>query len=92
MITKEDLEKMPKGTVFAQGELPDGPDGINMTTSGRMLRWVAVRGAVPDWAIYCHFAENTWEYIRSVGDKVHDEENIRRCVDVDDTAMKMYRH
>jgi len=33
-----------------------------------------------------------WEKIRKVGDKIHSEQSIRKLVDCDDEALKMYRH
>ena len=82
---------MPKGHIFAKGELVDSPLGINITNSGQMLRWVACRGDIPDWAIYCAPANWDWERVRKVGDKVRDKANIKNCVNVDDEALKMYR-
>ena len=91
MITVQDLKDMSKGFVFAKGELQDNAQGINMTGSGKTLRWIAVRGQIEDWAIYCGWHDWDWEYIRSNGDKVHSVLNIRNCVNVDDEAMEMYR-
>lgn len=57
----DDLKKMPSGTIFAKGELPDSSDGINMNSTGRMLRWIAKRGdGYWDWAIYCWWADNPY--------------------------------
>jgi hypothetical protein len=90
-ITAEDIKELVPG-IFATGVALDNPYGIHMTGSGKTLRWVAVRGGAPDWKIYCHFAEKTQEEIASNGDKVHDEETIRRLVPCTDEALKMYRH
>jgi hypothetical protein len=91
MITLQDLKDMPKHYIFAKGELPDNPQGINIDNTGQTLRWVACRGDIYDWAIYCAPADWDWERIRTNGDKVRQIENIRNCVNVDDEAMKMYR-
>lgn len=57
-LTADTLMNMPDGIVFAKGELPDSPDGINMTGSGKMLRWIAKRGnGYHDWCIYCYWAK-----------------------------------
>ena len=78
--------------IFAKGEIIDSPDGINMMNSGKQLKWVAVRGYIHDWAIYCHLADCSYKYIRDFGDKVHSKETIRKIVPCDDEAFKMYRH
>ena len=57
-----------------------------------MIRWIAVRGQIHDWKIYCLWADQDWEEIKRVGDKIHDDETIRRLVPCDDEAFKMYRH
>ena len=74
---------------------------------GRMLRWMAKKGGGNDWAIYCYWAktghpfgddneasaewETYWDYIRVHGDKVKDDRNIRKCVNVSDEVMRLYR-
>jgi hypothetical protein len=91
MITMKDLKDMPKGHVFARGELIDSPQGINIMNSGQMLRWVACRGDIADWAIYCAPASWDYEEVKRVGDKVRDKTNIKNCVNVDDEVMGVYR-
>lgn len=90
-LSVEALKAMPKGTVFARGEMEDSPYGLNMTGSGKMLRWIAKRGDIHDWAIYTHWAINPWEYIAERGDKVRDPHNIKRLIPCDDDAFDMYR-
>jgi len=46
MLTLEDLKNLEPNTIFAKGIIVDSPEGINMARSGKMLRWVAVRGSV----------------------------------------------
>lgn len=91
MLTLKMLEDMGQG-IFAQGEAEDSPNGINMTNSGKMLRWVACRGGIPDWAIYCLFADSDWEEVIRVGDKVHSKGHIRKLVPCDDEAFSKYRY
>jgi hypothetical protein len=93
MLDVQMLEVMPGGTRFATGESTDNPAGINMTNSGKGLRWVAVRGFGPlDWAIYIHWDTSDIEYIARHGDKVHSDKNIRALVPCDDVAFAAYRH
>ena len=90
MITLKELKKMKPG-IFARGEVVDSPLGANMTNSGRQLRWVAVRGGFEDWAIYCHWAENSWDWIKDNGDKIHNREVVKRLIPCDSKALDMYR-
>ena len=83
---------MKPSTIFLKGTMVDSPDGINMGNTGKQLRWLAVRGGIHDWAIYCHLADKDWDFIRTQGNKVGGEENIKRLVPCDDEAFKMYRH
>jgi hypothetical protein len=66
-LTLQDLKELAPNSIFASGEILDNPEGVNMTGSGKMLRWVAVRGGIHDWAIYCHFADKTKEWIKNHG-------------------------
>lgn len=90
-LTVKQLEEMEPG-IFLNGEIIDSSEGINMSNSGRMLRWVAVRGYIADWAIYCHWADKNWDWVKARGDKVYDEKNIRKLVSCTDEAFKKYRY
>lgn len=92
LLTKAEFDKLPVGQVFATGVLPNSPDGIFMTRDGGELRWVAKKGWGYDWAIYCHWADKTPEWIRDHGDKVHNDEYIKRCVPCTDEVLNLYRH
>ena len=92
ILMLQDLKDMRPGTIFAKGETIDSPEGINMINSGKMLRWLAVRGGIHDWAIYCHFADKSFEWIRDHGDKVHAENHIRKLCPCNNEAFEMYRH
>ena len=92
MLTIEKLKEMQPDTIFASGIEFDDIAGINATGSGQELRWVAVRGGIWDWAIYYHESSHTNEWIKSYGDKVYAERTIRKLVECDDEAFKMYRY
>lgn len=92
MITLSDLKMMKPGHLIAQGVEVDGPEGINMTASGRKLRWAAFRGGIHDWTIYCHWEWMDVQYIHDHGDKVMSEATIRKLVPCDDEAFGMYRY
>lgn len=91
ILTLEDLKAMEPNTIFATGCIEDKPLGLNMGNSGKMLRWVAVRGGIWDWTIYVLFADKSEYEIKSNGDKVYSKEHIRRLVPCDDESFAMYR-
>ena len=90
-LTLDALKKMKPGR-FVSGLAIDSPRDINMTGSGKVLRWVAVRGEYHDWAIYTHWESKTEVQIMQYGDKVGNESNIRKLVPCTDEAFKMYRY
>jgi len=92
MLTLQQLNDMAPGTTIATGTVSDNAVGVNMTNSGKLLRWVAVCGGANDWAIYIYWAEADEEYIRQQGDKVINKENIKKLVPCDDEAFKRYRY
>lgn len=92
MLTLKMLQQMPENTIFATGVLVDDKDGLFMANTKKELRWVAVRGGIADWSIYCHFADRNIEWIRHYGDKVYDENNIKRCIEADEEALAYYRY
>ena len=92
MLTLKKLKEMKPHTIFAKGKKYDDASGINMTRSGKLLKWVAVRGDIHDWAIYCDWANKSWEDVKDLGNKVTLERNIRKLVECDDGSFKMYRY
>jgi hypothetical protein len=91
ILTLQMLKDMKPG-VFAKGEIIDGPEGINIMNTKRMLRWVASRGKIYDWAIYVLFADRDWQEVKDFGDKIFIDENIRKLVPCDDEAIAVYRY
>ena len=91
ILTYEKFRELAPGAVFAKGILPDNSTGLNMTGSGNMLKWVAVKGWAQDWCVYTHWADNDFEFIESSGDKVESEDNIQNAVPCDEEVMNRYR-
>ena len=91
-LTVNKLKAMKPGTIFAMGEIVDNENGINMAGTGNLLHWVAARGGIHDWAIYCSLIDMDCEGVRRCGDKVTLESHIKKLVPCDDAAFKMYRH
>lgn len=92
MLTLQMLEAMPSGTIFAQGKIVDSPKGINMDNTGQLLSWVAKKGGGDDWAIYCHFADHSIDYIVHHGNKVTSKQNILTLVPCNEEALERYRY
>lgn len=76
---------------MGRGTVIDGPNGINMARTGKLMRWVAIKGHGPDWAIYLHLAIHPEWWIIEQGDKVGMESNIRKLVDCTDEVYARYR-
>jgi len=93
MLTLEKLKAMQPNEVIDCGIAPNSPEGIFMTDSniGKELLWVAKRGRIHDWTIYCHWKEKGMQYVLDCGDKITSKANIQKLVLCDDEAFKMYR-
>lgn len=90
-FTLQDLIDLHPDQIFAKGEMIDSAEGINISNTGQMLKWIAKKGAVNDWAIYCHFATADDLFILRLGTKVTDKSNIRKCVPCTDNVLSKYR-
>lgn len=92
MLTLQKLKDMTPFEIFASGTVSDNSNGINMSNSDKLLKWVACRGQIHDWAIYIYWDGFSDEYIHDSGDKVNDDHNIKKLVPCDDEAFAMYRY
>jgi len=93
MLTLKQLKNMKPG-IFAQGEVIDGPGGANIANTGKIIKWVAVRGQIHDWAIYAdnpYCPQIDYKGVAAMGDKIHDREIIKKLVPCDKGALEMYR-
>ncbi len=92
MMTIEQFEQIPAGEVFRKGEIKDDATGYNATGSGKMLKFVAVKGGSGfDWAIYVGWSDWGYERIREGGDKVRGEKNITNIVGCTPAVLARYR-
>ena len=91
ILTYEKFREFSPGMVFAKGILPDDHTGLNMTGSGKMLKWIAVKGWAQDWCIYTHWADYDYDYVKDSGDKVLSESNIYNAVPCDEDTLNCYR-
>jgi len=92
MLTIKQLKEMNPDTIFAKGEtsVEDYWDVLKEM----QVRWIAVRGGIHDWAIYYQLADKNWEDVDIAhrGEKMHNEESIKKCVPCDNESFDMYRH
>jgi len=87
MLTLEELEKMGECSIIGSGVV-DNP-GLHK----HPVRWVAVRGMAPDWAIYFHHAVMSVEEVMREGDKiVFYKDLIRELVPCTDEVFARYRY
>ena len=71
IISVEYLEAIPAHEIFAAGIARDGVDGIRVARiEGKLLKWVAVRGGIADWAVYVGEIHHSFIDIQHNGDKV----------------------
>ena len=91
MLTIDQFNLIPAGKMFYTSTVSDNIHGINMSASDRLLRFVAVKGHVDDWAVYCLWADHPADYICEVGDKVRHRQHIGHCVPCDDEVFARYR-
>ena len=120
MITLQQLKDMTPDTIFASGtglivhpwfnsgcpNLVDEQGKPNEHGHYVLVKWVAIRGYIHDWAIYHSLDANlepsdylggfqhlmaSDQQVADYGAKLHDRETIKRFVPCDDEALEMYR-
>lgn len=118
MLTLQDLRDMPPNTLFASGIgfiiHPWFNDATKVSKGGSleedglhtMVRWVALRGGIEDWAIYHSMDANltqadyfnsqdhlecSLEQIARGGAKLRDRNNIQQLVPCTSEALALYR-
>lgn len=90
MLTLQKLKDMEPG-IFERGLTIDNRSGVNLANTDQVLRWVATRGGIHDWAIYAGPEDWSEERVRDYGDKVHNRDNVQKLVPCDEEALEMYR-
>jgi hypothetical protein len=95
MLTLQQLKEMKPGTIFAKGFFIDSPEAVNVANTGKLCKFVAVRGDIHDWTIYTdnpHDPRSDMNDVAEYGDKLHNLNYVKKLVKCDDEALKMYRH
>ena len=92
MITQQVFDSIKEDEVFATGYSIDSPEGANMSNSGKVLKWLAAKGFGGDFAVYVAFANESWDYVESNGDKVCNIQNLKKLLSCSDEVWKKYRY
>jgi len=95
-LTVERLDQMAPGQTISRGFVQDHDMACNITgeNTGKILKWIAVRGDIHDWAIYCESPYNPYSRfgeVRDYGDKIRDRAIIKKLQPCTDEALKLYR-
>ena len=79
-------------TILATGTADDNPDGLNMTNSGKKLRWILKLGQVGDWCVYVFWENYSIDYVSKHGDKVMSKNNLKNIIEFNDDVWNKYRN
>lgn len=95
--TPEMFRQIENDSIFAQGLMLDSPIGYNLQGTENVVRWVAVKGDVEDWAIYYQnpsYGHLAWDFeqVKQQGDKLHHPVWINKLVPCDNKMRQLYRH
>lgn len=94
--TPELFEKIPNNSFFAKGFFVDDESGVNIAGTGNIVKWVAVKGDVEDWAIYFQnpfmgsFVQDFRE-IAEHGEKMYYIGDILSLMSITAEMMDLYR-
>jgi len=90
MLTIEKLRAMNPGIIkygFVNNNLINHPE----FSSNQILKWIAKRGNIHDWAIYYALETTSDIGVLEYGKKLHDLELVKKLVPCTEEALKMYR-
>lgn len=103
MITRELLESLSSEDIIASGYFMNTPGDVYLADDygygkiRKLVRYVAVRGTVPDWAMYyedlyedisTHWSDDK---IARMGHKI-PKSLVRNIVTISDEALNLYRN
>lgn len=93
MLTKEEYDKIPIGTIFREGISTNSSSGIYMTDNDldRLLKWVAIK-RIEGWCIYIEWKSKPCdsEWIAKWGNKVNDTMNVYKLVPCEPAILQLY--
>ena len=95
--TPEEFAGIDNGAIFAQGILLDDYSCYPIQATGNVVRWVAVKGDVEDWAVYYqdpslgHLVQE-FDEVAMHGDKLYHPLWIMNLVPSVPEMMQLYRY
>lgn len=93
VLDLEMLKRLKPGSIISKGETIDSDQGVNISDSKELMRWIAKKGSeMQDWHILIHWANVPWKVVETQGIKVLDRENITKLVRCTDEALIMYNY
>lgn len=93
-MTTQEFTDIAPGSVFMSGQIENNRQGLFMTDcdENRMLVWAAKKGYNEDWVIYTYWADHGLAYCLTNGDKVQNEDNIKKLIPGCEEILNRYRH
>ena len=79
-------------TIISKGFTTDSDDGIHIDGTKQKLKWIAKKGAVNDWSIYCHSAKLPDIEILKNGFKVRHPDEIQKLLPCTKDVLTRYRY
>lgn len=90
-ITMAMLEFFEPGSIICAGQTFDNAEGLNIDTTGKVLKWIARVGNIGDWAVYTRYTEDSWELVNKQGLKVRSRSNLENILIFTDEVYSKYR-
>jgi len=90
-LTMKQLNEMMQGEI-CRGEMIDNPDGFHINGTGKLLKWVAMRGSINDWCIYTEscWEDMDYETVITNGNKISPE-MAKKVIDGSEEVWQRYR-
>lgn len=92
MFTLKQLTNLKPHIVFSSGIFINKRDTFALGNENALIRWIAKRGMINDWAIYYHLEIHSDKWILEHGFKLHEPTHIRNLVPCDEPMFLKYRH
>jgi len=88
-ITKEDILKN-ENKVLVCGISIDNPEGINLSNTNKLIKFVFNCGGYKDWAVYIDEEHKSFDEVRDCGNKVMPE-SLKNIFELEEGVEEMFR-
>lgn len=91
-LTLEMLNRGKPFEILCKGEIEDSVSGFHLNRTGKIIKWVAIRGFVNDWCIYTEscYKNMTYQEICTNGDKILSS-TAKKVINADKEVWGRYR-